>query len=227
MKDLADTTSHQYYATGSLQRAYHANALKRVPGERSVSGETGLPSVDQSVQIGEAAQTVGREEGEGSDNGSALPLHLTVENAETETGSETHGVRIKVEAGDEADTSQSEQDLMANTSDQMSFSMESMDTSQMPYQAGFGMGGQGDNSQKYSVSITPKPYQCAMCHKAFRSVQVLQKHTQTFHMRPGHSGSGRGRGRGRGLNQFAKTLAYKQQTQQALISRQAELQSQR
>ncbi|XP_072015436.1 uncharacterized protein [Amphiura filiformis] len=116
---------------------------------------------------------------------------------------------------------------MADATEQMSYSMESMDTSQMSsFQTGFGMTGQGSNSQKYTVPISPKPYQCAMCHKAFRSVQVLQKHTQTFHMRPGHGGSTRGRGRGRGLNQFAKTLAYRQQAQQALISRQAELQSQ-
>ena len=47
--------------------------------------------------------------------------------------------------------------------------------------------------------MSPKPYQCGVCGKAFRTVQVLQKHTQTFHMRP-QMGLGRSRGRGgRGL----------------------------
>ncbi len=58
------------------------------------------------------------------------------------------------------------------------------------------------SSLSYQVPATPKPYQCAMCGKAFRSVQVLQKHTHTFHMKTQHvmgvrTGKGRGRGPGR------------------------------
>ncbi len=47
------------------------------------------------------------------------------------------------------------------------------------------------------VPLSPKPYQCGVCHKAFRSVHVLQKHTQTFHTKP-HLKLTPRRGRGRG-----------------------------
>ena len=60
----------------------------------------------------------------------------------------------------------------------------------------FNIGGMTRDTKLYPVPISPKPYQCAVCHKAFRSVQVLQKHTQTFHMRVGVMPR-RGRGRGR------------------------------
>ena len=65
----------------------------------------------------------------------------------------------------------------------------------------------------YPVPISPKPYQCAVCQKAFRSVQVLQKHTQTFHMsRPSHGLSIRrgrgGRGRGRGHHFYKPAQQY-------------------
>ncbi|XP_072016026.1 uncharacterized protein [Amphiura filiformis] len=56
--------------------------------------------------------------------------------------------------------------------------------------------------------MSPKPYQCGVCGKAFRTVQVLQKHTQTFHMRPQMGGS-RSRGRGRGLY-HGRPGAYRQ-----------------
>ena len=51
----------------------------------------------------------------------------------------------------------------------------------------------------YSFPISPKPYQCSICRKAFKSVHVLQKHTMTFHTPGGGGGGGslsRGRGRG-------------------------------
>ncbi len=70
---------------------------------------------------------------------------------------------------------------------------------------------QGMVQPGYQVPIAPKPYQCSICRKAFKSVHVLQKHTLTFHT-PGGAGvrsrgrgsrgsrGGRGRGsRGRGL----------------------------
>ncbi len=68
------------------------------------------------------------------------------------------------------------------------------------------IGGMTRDSKLYPVPISPKPYQCALCQKAFRSVQVLQKHTQTFHTRPQsvHQMSRRGRGRGRGA--FARSF---------------------
>ncbi|XP_072015232.1 uncharacterized protein [Amphiura filiformis] len=56
------------------------------------------------------------------------------------------------------------------------------------------------STSSYQIPMSPKPYQCAMCGKAFRSVQVLQKHTHTFHMKTQHlmgARTSRGRGRGR------------------------------
>ena len=52
--------------------------------------------------------------------------------------------------------------------------------------------------QRYTVPISPKPYQCATCQKAFGSIQLLQKHTQTFHMRAQNVMAQKSRGRGRG-----------------------------
>ncbi|XP_072020455.1 uncharacterized protein [Amphiura filiformis] len=96
--------------------------------------------------------------------------------------------------------------------DQMSFSFEASNHSVLglssPPSTSSGqvtIGGMTRDTKLYPVPISPKPYQCAVCHKAFRSVQVLQKHTQTFHMRPTsvHQLSRRGRGRGRGA--FARS----------------------
>lgn len=64
----------------------------------------------------------------------------------------------------------------------------------------------GSNMERYSVPISPKPYQCSVCQKAFRSIQILQKHAMTFHSRPRSSGvttssrviRGKGRHGGRG-----------------------------
>ncbi|XP_072015198.1 uncharacterized protein [Amphiura filiformis] len=53
-------------------------------------------------------------------------------------------------------------------------------------------------SQRYPVPMAPKPYQCATCQKAFGSIQLLQKHTQTFHMRAQNVMGQKTRGRGRG-----------------------------
>ena len=49
----------------------------------------------------------------------------------------------------------------------------------------------------YSFPISPKPYQCSICRKAFKSVHVLQKHTMTFHMPGGGGGATLSRGRGK------------------------------
>lgn len=232
MKDATDATPHQYYATGSLRRIYIGNALRRVPGEKTVSGETGLPLVDQSVQFGDQADVGFKDSYLGLDGAGDQLESIPVQLSSVASGDGDNQIesqpKIKEEVMDEEDVSemgtQSEQGLVISSS----YSIPAnKNTSQMTsYQAtptGFSV---GSNSQKYSVPISPKPYQCGVCGKAFRTVQVLQKHTQTFHMRPGGS-SARGRGRGRGLNQFAKALAFKHQTQQALMSRQAELQSER
>ena len=91
------------------------------------------------------------------------------------------------------------------------------------------MMGQQQQPQAYQVPIAPKPYQCSICRKAFKSVHVLQKHTLTFHTPGGGGGSGlrnrgrgsrgsrgnrggRGRGRGRGarLNVNRPTIAAQQ-----------------
>ena len=54
------------------------------------------------------------------------------------------------------------------------------------------------STQRYPVPMAPKPYQCATCQKAFGSIQLLQKHTQTFHMRAQNVMGQKTRGRGRG-----------------------------
>ena len=74
---------------------------------------------------------------------------------------------------------------------------------------GIHTGGQGQIVGRPYTMMSPKPYQCGVCQKAFRSVQVLQKHTQTFHMRPQHAG-GRSRGRGRGPYHQNRPMAHRQ-----------------
>lgn len=57
-----------------------------------------------------------------------------------------------------------------------------------------------DTPAQTSYSMSPKPYQCGMCQKAFRSIQVLQKHTQTFHQRSQQVITARSKGRGFGVS---------------------------
>ena len=247
MKDITDPSDSQYYATGSLKKSYNNNVLRREPVERCVSGETGLPAVDQSIQMGDNI-SVGFMDNIGVSSGShtsAVPMHITATNEasnqiDSSCGeSEDTSIQIKSEMFEPCE--ETDESLMTDPGGggQLEYSMEDSGTTSDPidttsqmaplFQAipsGLSMIGRQSKSAKYHIPMTPKPYQCGVCHKAFRSVQVLQKHTQTFHMRS--SGSARGRGRGGShLQHGNKSLVYKQQTQQALVSRQAELQGQR
>ncbi len=75
--------------------------------------------------------------------------------------------------------------------------------------------------QRRAVPISPKPYQCSVCQKTFRSVQILHKHTLTFHSRPKIKSpmSGRGRGRGRGKGHGSQYFRHQQESQEHLEPR--------
>ena len=291
LHDETDTTSHRYYAAGSLHKAYNNHTLRKHPSEKFVSGETGSPLMDQAIQSedtqhlpldsGSSEQKVISEEhnsqffGESSkesvvqgsfnaaqsdSNDSSpvfrhindsvpdsmspqdspitpatteehpLPVHLSVSNEppddiETgglaggltdgstgglgglpanqkesqvhETGATDDGddllehVLVKIEKVDPDDdepsyTETSGDAALPENFEDVGSGDVSMQTEMLPPHDDGGL-------QQTGFTMSPKPYQCGLCQKAFSSVQVLQKHTQTFHQlrRPGMMSSSR------------------------------------
>ncbi|XP_072015855.1 uncharacterized protein [Amphiura filiformis] len=155
------------------------------------------------------------------DQQTVLPLHLTVSNEpscdesenketserelSTDNGQLPEGVQIKVEKEDnesEGTTCMISETLDTNTQSTEPVSFHDLQDDLPMDTTGVistdSLQGEEASVGTFSMPMSPKPYQCALCQKAFRSVQVLQKHTQTFHFRgQGSSGSSfRGRGRG-------------------------------
>ena len=148
----------------------------------------------------------------------AVPMHLSVSSdtqfaTSTSTttitqtsqsdsnGAPTDDVQVKLEPSDVIDTGQGiveTETKMEETETTDFLNQQQVGASGSIQMFGQSPGGTGGISTRhYQVPISPKPYQCGVCHKAFRSVQVLQKHMQTFHSRPQVKLTPR-RGRGRG-----------------------------
>ena len=231
--DVDNPNTGCYYATNHLEYTYNNAGLRRLPGELSISGETGLPviaTVDKGIQSQDSGKDVqtkstastcdaasGQTEHEmvaedslqqrtteanteqdapvpvsidsrlGADPESeALPPSETTSNVKQEVLADDNVVEIKVEAlQPQEETGSLEMTSELIESEDMQVGDVLSQTFPQDQSQGFPM-----------VPMSPKPYQCGMCHKAFRSIQVLQKHTQTFHMRPQNIAMSRSRGRG-------------------------------
>ena len=215
-----NTTDHQYYATKVLRQAYHNNRLRMHPDDKLVSGETGMPVVSQGLQIGDGlgdgmeglmvANQMGEDDYEehylaNGDVMTQTPMQMhmgEVKRHRSEVADHVQSeicpsastlndtipeVRIKVEEmdNDEEESLQCVASVHDNPSERLSESSVSASSLQVS----------ASSLPRSTIPINPKPYQCAVCHKAFRSIQVLQKHTQTFHVRPHGVGMLRSRGR--------------------------------
>ena len=215
-----------YYASDSLQEAYRKDGVKEEPGEMFVSGETGLPifpRVDCGTQSASEerveSRTTGTESVDADDGDTPVPMQLALT---CDSGND--GLQPKEESHSDNYTATTAQDLQNNSLSDVVVKLERLDEEELNAKMG-AAGDMGepstgdqsafpfDNSASFSAEqedpggggigarpypiMSPKPYQCGVCGKAFRTVQVLQKHTQTFHMRPQMTGA-RSRG-GRGL----------------------------
>ncbi|XP_072016021.1 uncharacterized protein [Amphiura filiformis] len=207
LQDDSDATaSHQYYGTKVLRQAYHNNRLRMHPEDKLVSGETGMPVISQStcMQIG-TDDSMGNNGLEGlmiGDHGmiQAEFQEQYLANGETMTEPATQLREINTFADKSHDHIAS---TTSGSVPEVRIKVEKLENSE---EATLSCGTSHDDTSeslsessfpRSTVSINPKPYQCAVCHKAFRSIQVLQKHTQTFHVRPHHSmGALRNRGKG-------------------------------
>ncbi|XP_072015872.1 uncharacterized protein [Amphiura filiformis] len=287
LKDDADELAgQQCYATGSLQKDYVNKGLRKHPEEFFVSGETGLPLVDQGIQSDETSlppktssrtnsassthQQAGHDDlesftqlrgplGKGgtrcvsdqsfqTDVLTASSQHSDTEmkmravslsqNTEFHSTVETEGygpscamdqsmqeeddggggsgdddirTLVKMEPGIDLDhipaalsssdtpagvISKTEHisgniDVDAEDAQDMDdadlTSMSLTDAALSQELDGSGAGMFSDLHVTPSQDTTSKPFQCAICQKAFRSVQVLQKHSVTFH-RQGQQG---------------------------------------
>ncbi len=198
-----DTTAgHQYYATKVLRQAYHNNRLRMHPEDKLVSGETGMPVVNQGT-----CMQIGTDEGMGNGlEGLIIDEHGMIQ-AEYNEQYLANGDAIMVapamqmrEMNALIEKSRDRSHSTSKLSDSIPEVRIKAEKVENNDDAALSCGEvshdvSGDSSlPRSTVSINPKPYQCAVCHKAFRSIQVLQKHTQTFHVRP-HMGSLRNRAR--------------------------------
>lgn len=178
IRDDSNSDANFYYATESLQEEYSGKGLTKQSNETCVSGETGLPIYPRVSTSTQSEQSVSNKESKGQDT--PLPLHLTVTDGESSSQDieEIIEPEIKLEVIDEpeneTDNSMELPSMLGD--DDMQVTEEGM--------ASFRMQDLQDNSTEYPSQVfSPKLYQCAVCQKAFRSVQVLQKHTQTFHVK--------------------------------------------
>ncbi|XP_072015213.1 uncharacterized protein [Amphiura filiformis] len=199
LHDTTDITGCQYYATQNLRRLYR-NSKLRQEGESLVSGETGSPLTDKCIQY-EEEPTEGTDDVTPDDDGggggmnedfgnNAVPMQITAHTSmasETQTTqSDVHITQVTNQRFSSPVQVKQEPDLTQQYTH--SPMMQSMQTD---------ASSQGQGLGAFSYPISPKPYQCSICRKAFKSVHVLQKHTMTFHM-PSGAGSMRSRGKGRG-----------------------------
>ena len=278
--DTDITQQQQYYATSRLKKMYRQTGLREQPGEKCVSGVTGLPLVEQGIQseqehvqifhgVSDIGQRSASENGvtsQGSgpderlDSGEATEgpsVHMqvgmssdTISQENREPGDEETDLKPKTETLDTTDKAvriklepiDVEEDPGGGDTDapmyqeQMHYDDNSIQTpmsTETPHKAtqqllqATSLFHQQQQQQRHippspativhqeqyqqqQVPMSPKPYQCAMCGKAFRSVQVLQKHTQTFHMRSQQHHvvaiGGRNRGRGRGRQTWQRLI---------------------
>lgn len=191
------------------------------PDDKLVSGETGMPVVSQGLQIGDGlgdgieglmvANQMGEEDYDehylaNGDVMTQTPMQMHMREVRRQRSEVVESgdlqseicpsvstlndtipeVRIKVEKmdNDEDESLHCVASVHDNSSERLSES--SVSASSLPVSA--------SSLPRSTIPINPKPYQCAVCHKAFRSIQVLQKHTQTFHVRPHGVGMFRSRG---------------------------------
>ena len=184
LQDTRDITGRQYYATHNLQRAYNNNALRKHPAEMLVSGETGLPLVNQATQIGQVSPddcdvSSLLDNGDSVSDIGAVPTQLTAANQTDDLGDD---VQVKMEPMSDEDAS--------------SITDVSQDNSTVDGDSGMDFEGFSDNQassrnlagstsvQRYQTSQSQSHlYQCAICQKTFRTINILQMHTQTFHLR--------------------------------------------
>ena len=207
--------------TGLPQNVYTDQAVQSGDSSKDVISPTERETVPthDNFTTEQSQQYIANDDSEGI----PLPLHLTVTNEPNVSGSELPeakeppddsgggaedneqdplNIKIKVEKveddlqetpmiGETLDTSVQSTESEAFTDFQQGESMDPVSTEAV----------QDDNQlmDRFSMPMSPKPYQCAMCGKAFRSVQVLQKHTRTFHLRGQGSPAGQGLSRGQGL----------------------------
>ncbi len=194
IRDESISDGNFYYATESLQEEYNSKGLCKQSDETCVSGETGLPvypkvsiatqsdKVEEKKSADELSENASNTEENNSESQDLdlLPLHLTVTN-ENDVEEVQQLPKIKMEVEDEVEN---------ETDNSMEISSLLVDDENNDLAAAFGMDLDNPSSTPLQVypPIAPKLYQCAVCQKAFRSVQVLQKHTQTFHQRSNPTG---------------------------------------
>ncbi len=178
LQDTRDISGRQYYATHNMQRAYINNGLRKHPSEMFVSGETGLPLVNQATQIGEVPKD--SEANVPTDNGVAEAVSMTTSSNQTD-GDDTEAsseVQVKMEAmsGDEESNDIQQDNIVRESEAGMDIDI---------YANVNPMSRNHGNSQRFTSvsSQSPHLYQCAICQKTFRTINILQMHTQTFHVR--------------------------------------------
>ena len=207
--------------TGLPQNVYIDQAVQSGDNSEDVESPTDHESVPahDNFTTEQSQQYIANDDSEGI----PLPLHLTVTNEPNVSGNELPeakeppddngegvedneqgplDVKIKVE---KVEDELQETPMISETLDTSVQSTESetfTDFHQSESMDSVPAGAVQDDNQlmdRFSMPMSPKPYQCAMCGKAFRSVQVLQKHTRTFHFRGQGSPAGQGSSRGQGL----------------------------
>lgn len=198
-----------------------------------VSGETGMPLLDKCIQYEDEPTEGGDEEGvlDDDDDGGGGTLGDEMNDILEESempALDAVPMQLTSSSGGHAgftgavtQTTQSEQtDTINQVKQEPLYEQQQQQEDYGSHQQQGMMGSvpqqqvqHVQQQQSYaSYPISPKPYQCSICRKAFKSVHVLQKHTLTFHQPGGMSatvsrGRGRGqrsrgnksRGRGRGL----------------------------
>ncbi|XP_072015878.1 uncharacterized protein [Amphiura filiformis] len=188
IRDEADNDGNFYYATESLQEEYSSKGLCKQSNEMCVSGETGMPvypkvsiatQKDSEQPVAKSTKPVENAtstENNLEDDDSPLPLQLTVTDEQDVEEIRELEPKIKMEVVEDGE---SENDSMEIPIPSLLIGDD--DTNDLA--AAYGMEDMDNPStlQVYLPSVAPKLYQCAICQKAFRSVQVLQKHTQAFH----------------------------------------------
>ncbi|XP_072015280.1 uncharacterized protein [Amphiura filiformis] len=237
--EVADQTQGYYYATNHLGKTYNKTGVHKQPGDLPISGETGLPvipMVDQAIQSHDSdTQTTNtittppRDSHKATaqdsstqrtsvEQSTAVPVQLSLDtdavlesqNEQSSSGGDT-GIKQEAEPLEEDITVKLE--VIEEDADigDLQTAIEQIDDMQVDNNVEL-----TQDYQNYSapVPMSPKPYQCGMCHKAFRSIQVLQKHTQTFHMRAQNVMSRKRGAYGGGAAKLKQQMSYGASEQQ-------------